>query len=93
MPKKTRLKPQPAGKIEKAGDKEWNDWYNSLDAKEHEKHLAQLGLDKDDIEDWEEGEGFKEPSKETKELLAKELSEEPGLHEFPSEKTASKKKK
>ena len=93
MPKKAKLKPQPEGKIEKAGDKEWNDWFKGLDAKEHEKHLAQLGLDKDDIEDWEEGEGFKEPSKETKELLAKELSEESDSLELASKKTASKKKK
>ena len=93
MPKKAKLKPQPAGKIEKAGDKEWTEWYKGLDAKEHEKHLAQLGLDKEDIEDWEEGEGFKEPSKETKELLAKELSEEAGSDKPTSKKTASKKKK
>lgn len=51
MPKKAKLKPSPAGKIKKAGDKEWNDWYDGLDIKEHEKHFAQLGLDKDDIEE------------------------------------------
>lgn len=64
MPRKAKLKPLPAEKIEKPGDKEWNKWYKSLDAKEHEKHLTQLGLDKEDIEEWEEIEGFKKPSKE-----------------------------
>jgi len=93
MPKKAKLKSRPEGKLEKAGDKEWNKWYEGLDAKEHEKHLAQLGLDKDDIEDWEEGEGFKEPSKETKELLAKELSEDPDSKKPAFKKVASKKKK
>ena len=65
MPRKAKIKPQPEGKIEKPGDKEWNNWYESLDVKEHEKHLAQLGLDKEDIEEWEEIEGFKKPSKES----------------------------
>jgi len=63
MPRKAKLKPQPEGKIEKPEDKAWNEWYNGLDAKEHEKHLAQLGLDKEDIEEWEEVEGFKKPKK------------------------------
>ncbi len=70
MPKKAKLKPRPEGKIEKSGDKEWTEWYNGLDVKEHEKHLAQLGLDKDDIEEWEETEGFKKPENKKKENIA-----------------------
>jgi len=62
--KKAKLKPLPEGKIDKPGDKEWTEWYKNLDVKEHEKHLAQLGLDKEDIGEWEEIEGFKKPSNE-----------------------------
>lgn len=54
-------KPAPEGKIEKGEDKAWQEWYNGLDVKEHEQHLKQLGLDKEDIEEWEEVEGFKKP--------------------------------
>ena len=70
MLKKAKLKPRPEGKIEKSCDKDWNEWYNGLDVKEHEKHLAQLGLDKDDIEEWEEIEGFKKPENKKKENVA-----------------------
>ncbi len=52
MPLRTRAKPE--GKIEKAEDKEWRQWYDGLGNKEHEKKLAMLGLDKDDIEEWEQ---------------------------------------
>ncbi len=62
MPRSTKKKPVPEGKIEKSEDKVWQDWYNKLDAKEHEKHLAQLGLDDEDIQEWEEAEGFKKPT-------------------------------
>jgi len=41
------------GRIEKPEDKVWKDWYAKLDEKEHEKRLSQLGLDKEDIEEWE----------------------------------------
>ncbi|MBN1941388.1 MAG: hypothetical protein JW772_04370 [Candidatus Diapherotrites archaeon] len=41
-------------KIEKPEDKDWLDWYNKLDNKEHEKKLAQLGLEKEEIEEWEQ---------------------------------------
>lgn len=41
-------------KIEKAEDKDWQDWYKTLDNKEHESRLAKLGLDKEDIEEWEQ---------------------------------------
>jgi hypothetical protein len=61
MPRRT--KPKPEGKIEKPEDKSWKEWYNSLDVKEHENYLSKLGLDKDDIEEWEEAEGIKKPKK------------------------------
>lgn len=61
MLRKTK-KPPEGTKIEKPEDKAWKEWYNGLDVKEHEKHLTQLGLDKEDIEEWEEVEGYKEPS-------------------------------
>lgn len=51
------------GKNAKSEDKAWNDWYEKLDVAEHEKYLAQLGLDKEDIEEWEEAEGFKKKPK------------------------------
>ena len=61
MPRRMKLK--PGGKIEKGEDKAWQEWYNELDVKEHENYLSKLGLDKEDIEEWEEVEGFKKPKK------------------------------
>ena len=61
-----KKKPLPEGKIEKAEDQVWQDWYKGLDVSEHEKHLKQLGLDKEDIEEWEEVEGFKKPKAKKK---------------------------
>lgn len=46
------LKPKRTSKIEKPEDKDWQEWYSKLDKKEHEKILFQLGLDKEDIEEW-----------------------------------------
>ncbi len=69
MVKKAKLKPSKA--VHNSADKSWNEWYAKLDVKEHENYLSKLGLDKDDIEDWEEGEGFKEPSPETVEAAKK----------------------
>ncbi len=54
-----RKKPLPEGKIDKPEDKAWDEWFNGLPIEEHEKHLAQLGLDKEDIAEWEEVEGIK----------------------------------
>jgi hypothetical protein len=54
-----RRGPIPTGKIEKPEDKAWREWFDSLGKEEHEQHLAQLGLDKEEIEEWEELEGFK----------------------------------
>ncbi len=61
-----RLKPVPGGKIDKPEDKAWREWFNKLDAKEHEDYLSKLGLDKGDIEEWEETEGFKKSHKTKK---------------------------
>jgi hypothetical protein len=66
MPKSLKNRKIPEGKIEKPEDKVWLDWYNKLDAKEHEEKLSQLGLDQDDIQEWEEVEGFKKPEKKKK---------------------------
>ena len=58
MPKRSpNLKPE--GKIEKPEDKAWREWYEKLDPKEHEEYLSKLGLDKEEIEEWEEAEGLK----------------------------------
>lgn len=46
-------KPRKEGKIEKAEDRVWHEWYGKLDKKEHEKMLAQLGLDEEEIGEWE----------------------------------------
>ena len=66
MPRSLKNRKIPKGKIEKPEDKAWQAWYKGLDVKEHEKHLAQLGLDTGDIEEWEEVEGFKKPGKKKK---------------------------
>lgn len=60
---RSKVRAKPEGKIEKPEDKAWAEWYNGLDAKEHEAYLSKLGLDKDDIEEWEEAEGFKKQKK------------------------------
>jgi hypothetical protein len=63
MRKKRKI---PEGHLDKPGDKAWADWYDKLDVKEHEKYLAQLGLDKEDIDEWEEAEGIKKPKPKPK---------------------------
>lgn len=52
MLKIKKVAPKDA-KIEKPEDREWNRWFNGLDNKEHERKLAMLGLDKEDIDEWE----------------------------------------
>ena len=64
-----KKKKVPEGHLDKPGDKAWNDWYEKLDLKEHEKYLGQLGLDKEDIEEWEEVEGFKKPTVQEKQSV------------------------
>ena len=81
MPRKLK-KPTEGAKLEKPEDKAWKEWYDGLDVKEHEKHLAQLGLDKEDINEWEEVEGYKEPSGDLEEV-----------EEKPKKKVSAKKKK
>ena len=49
-----RKKPTPNKKIKKAEDKEWRKWYDGLDEKEHEAKLKQLGLEGDEIDEWED---------------------------------------
>ena len=66
MPRKSKPKSKPEGKIDKPEDKAWQDWYSKLDVKEHENYLSKLGLGKDDIEEWEEAEGLKKPAKKKK---------------------------
>jgi hypothetical protein len=59
------LKSKKEGKIEKSEDKVWQDWYGKLDKKEHEKMLSQLGLDKEDIEEWGQHKVFDSIESET----------------------------
>ena len=54
------LKPKKEGRIEKPEDKTWNEWYNTLDKKEHEKMLAQLGLDDEEIGEWKNHKVFED---------------------------------
>ncbi|MFH1240673.1 MAG: hypothetical protein V1672_05705 [Candidatus Diapherotrites archaeon] len=49
-----RKKPTPRKKTEKTEDKDWQKWYAELDKKEHEIRLKQLGLEDDEIDEWEE---------------------------------------
>jgi len=58
-----RIGPKPEGKIEKPEDKAWQDWYGKLEAKDHEEYLAKLGLEKEEIEEWEQAEGIKKAGK------------------------------
>ena len=53
MPRRMK-KPAEGKRIEKAEDKAWNQWFKGLSEKEHEGYLSKLGLDKEEIEEWEE---------------------------------------
>ena len=55
----------PDGRIEKPEDKDWQQWYSKLSNKEHNEYLAKLGLDGDDIKDWEGHHVLDELSSET----------------------------
>ena len=81
-----KKKDTPEGKIEKAEDKMWKEEFDSMDVKDHEKALHQLGLDEEDIEEWEEMAGFKEPKPEHMELV-EEKSEEKKPVKKPGKKT------
>ncbi len=54
MPRARVNRKIPEGKIEKPEDKIWKEWFNKLSLKEHENYLAKLGLDEEDIKEWEE---------------------------------------
>ncbi len=45
--------------ISRPEDKAWNEWFNKLRPEEHEDYLSKLGLDKEDIDEWEEKEGVR----------------------------------
>ena len=49
-----KKKPVPDGKIEKTEDKVWKEWFDKLSTNEHEKYLRQLGLGKEEIQEWEQ---------------------------------------
>ncbi len=53
MPRSLPSKPKADAKIDKPEDHEWKKWYQGLSEKEHESYLAKLGLDNDDIKEWE----------------------------------------
>jgi len=61
MPKKKEGK--PIG--EKPEDKPWREWFNKLSIEEHDQYLEKLGLDKEDIEEFNED--FKDSKKKQKE--------------------------
>lgn len=39
---------------EKAEDKVWNEWFDKLGPKDHDKYLKKLGLDDEDLNDFHE---------------------------------------
>jgi hypothetical protein len=53
MPRKMK-KPPEGKRIEKTEDKAWSQWFKGLSEKDHEGYLAKLGLDKEEIDEWEE---------------------------------------
>lgn len=55
MPKKKPVKPSEGARLkEKAEDKAWKQWFNQLSTQEHKSYLTKLGLDEEDIKEWEE---------------------------------------
>ena len=54
MPRARVSRKVPEGRIEKPEDKAWKEWFDKLSIKEHESYLAKLGLDEEDIKEWEE---------------------------------------
>ena len=76
-----RNRARQEGRIEKPEDREWKKWYDTLDIKEHEKKLAMLGLDKEDIKEWENHSVFQD------------LDQEAGFAESKDSERELKKKK
>lgn len=66
---RNRRLPAENKKIEKSEDKEWRKWYETLGNKDHESMLKQLGLDEEDISDWER---MKKTGKSLEELAGEE---------------------
>ena len=54
---------QTKQKIEGPEGKSWQKWFSELSVKEHENYLSKMGLDKEDIAEWEEHEGIKKKKK------------------------------
>ncbi len=54
-----KARQNPSVPISRPEDKAWNEWFNKLRPEEHEDYLSKLGLDKEDIDEWEEKGGFK----------------------------------
>lgn len=54
MTKKNRRLPEEGKKIQKAEDKDWEQWYSKLSVAEHEEMLSKLGFDKEELDEWEE---------------------------------------
>lgn len=50
----SRKKAPKSGKIEKAEDKEWREWFNTLTKDDHKKYLQKLGLDEEDLDEMDE---------------------------------------
>ena len=59
-------------KLEKPEDRAWNEWFSGLKEEDHKKHLAQLGLDAEDVEDWKEMHGHLDEIIETEQDAAEE---------------------
>jgi hypothetical protein len=58
-----KMKGRATGRAETPEDRAWKAWYEKLGVEEHEEYLSKLGLDKEDIEEWEETEGLKKTQK------------------------------
>ena len=67
MPKKKEGKPI-GNKVE---DKPWREWFDKLSLEDHDKYLEKLGLDNEDIEEFNEDFGEKKEEKVEKEKSKK----------------------
>lgn len=67
-----RKKPVPDGRIEKPEDRVWKEEFEAMTVEDHERALHQLGLDDEEIEEWEETVGYKEKRPEREEGLEQE---------------------
>ncbi len=67
-----RRKPVPEGKIEKPEDKVWKEEFEQMSVEDHKKALQQLGLDEEDIDEWEQTVGYKKKAYSDKKKADKE---------------------